>query len=243
MKDNTYFYHLDDGFYYHRSSARNGTIYYKCIKYERGCRARAVYSPNYGFEETERSPGHDHERDPLYPDEVALRRAVLERCKLLEYISFRDIIDEEGAWYVCIHFINFNFTVMFLFIILLCYRFDIEVSSRVTLGRMRNSMRTARLQKYPDPPTSLRHLSRILNDDRFRIVTQTDDGQDNIYGGSVTARDGSHHILFVSKRMLNILRTSRILHGDGTVKVVPTGANANLLAQQVHLSPMSTYTM
>ncbi|KAK3926922.1 GTPase Der [Frankliniella fusca] len=171
----------------------------------------STITPNEGLEETERSRGHDHEPDPHYPDEVALRRAILDRCRSLEYVSFRDILDQEGAW------------------------FDFEVQSRVTLARMRNAMRSARMQNYPELPRSLRNLTRVLNDDQFRVITQTEDGTDNLYGGSVTATDGSHHIMFVSQRMLNYLKISRILHGDGTRKVIPLGANANFLAQQVHL--------
>jgi len=116
----------------------------------------------------------------------------------------------------------------------LLFRFDVEVSSRVTLPIMKNAMRKARMDNFPDPPESLRQLTRILNDDRYRVLTQSDDGADNLYGGSVTAADHSHHVMFVSERMLQVARDSRILHGDGTVKVVPTGAYAQRLAQQVH---------
>ncbi|KAK3926018.1 Glucose-1-phosphate adenylyltransferase [Frankliniella fusca] len=116
-----------------------------------------------------------------------------------------------------------------------CVRFDVNVSSRVTLARIRNAMRNSRMHNYPALPRSLRGLTRILNDDRFAVICQTDDGTDNIYGGSTTARDGSHHVLFLSERMIEILKESKILHGDGTKKVVPIGANGYFLAQQVYV--------
>ncbi|KAE8738407.1 hypothetical protein FOCC_FOCC016113 [Frankliniella occidentalis] len=51
----------------------------------------------------------------------------------------------------------------------------------------------------------------------------TEDGQDNLYRGSVTDTDGHHHILFASARMIQKMRDFNVLHGDGTFKIVPVG--------------------
>lgn len=67
--------------------------YYKCVRYERGCRGRAIFDPLDGFSHT--NPHNGHLQDPHYPDEMALRRSILERCRSLEYTSFHQILGEE----------------------------------------------------------------------------------------------------------------------------------------------------
>ncbi|KAK3919969.1 Ribonuclease HII [Frankliniella fusca] len=102
--------------------------------------------------------------------------------------------------------------------------FGPEVVARVTYARMRTSMRNARLSRFPNPlPANLVELTDILQDPRYTVITMSDDGLDNIYGGSVTDIDGFHHILFISERMLQRARTFRILHSDGTFRVTPHG--------------------
>ncbi|KAK3925520.1 Pol polyprotein [Frankliniella fusca] len=89
---------------------------------------------------------------------------------------------------------------------------------------MRTSMRRARMSRFPPIPHSLLELTRLLQDPRYRILTMTDDGLDNLYAGSVTDTAGRHHILFASERMLQKMREFNTLHGDGTFKIVPVGA-------------------
>lgn len=102
------------------------------------------------------------------------------------------------------------------------FRFDPEVVSRVTYARMRTPMRNARLSRYPRPmPQNLLALTQVLMDPQYQVMTITQDGTDNIYGGSVTDTDGIHHVLFVSQRMLEQMRRFRVLHGDGTFRAVP----------------------
>lgn len=90
---NTYFYHIDDGYHYHQSDTRQGTTYYKCVLAGRGCRGRATFDAIDGFIHTS---GHNHDPDPVYPDEMALRRNILRRCEALEYTTFPRIIFQEG---------------------------------------------------------------------------------------------------------------------------------------------------
>lgn len=88
----TYFYHITDGFHYHLSDQRPGTMYLKCVQYERGCRGRAVIDDEEGFVHT---AVHNHERDIHYPQEMEVKRRILARCRALDYASFTTIIEQE----------------------------------------------------------------------------------------------------------------------------------------------------
>lgn len=82
-------------------------------------------------------------------------------------------------------------------------------------------MRNARRRNYPNQPQNLHGLTEILLDPQYTVLTLTDDGNDNIYGGSVTDANGHHHVLFVSNRMVNQMRIFNVLHADGTFNAVP----------------------
>lgn len=72
---------------------------------------------------------------------------------------------------------------------------------------------------YPAIPYTLSDLTRtLLSHDR---VSKTIDGLQNMYAGSVDASDGSHHVAFISPRMLEYLGTLKLLQGDGTFKARP----------------------
>lgn len=86
-------------------------------------------------------------------------------------------------------------------------------------------MRNARLRNYPFVPNDLRRLTDILMNPQHRVITMTQDGQDNLYAGSVTDARGAHHVLFISDRMAAVARDLRVLHGDGTFKTRPAGLN------------------
>lgn len=106
-------------------------------------------------------------------------------------------------------------------------------------------MRNARLQRYPPPPETLRDLTEILQDPRYSVITLSQDGQDNIYGGSVDDADGEHHILFISQRMVEKCREFSVLHADGTFKSVPVGlhfaAQVFLILSHYNISFISVY--
>jgi len=89
----TFFYHIENGYYFHESEQRHGTIYFKCVRAARGCRGRASYDPTEGFVLT---GDHNHAADPHYADEMALRHRILQRCESLEYVSFQRIILDES---------------------------------------------------------------------------------------------------------------------------------------------------
>lgn len=94
------------------------------------------------------------------------------------------------------------------------------------MPRMRTAMRNARMERFPDMPQNLRGLTRILINPVHRVLTLTTDGEDNLYAGSATDVNGGHHVLFASARMLDLMRTFRVLHCDGTFKVIPAGTEA-----------------
>lgn len=93
-KEGTFFYHIEDGFHYHKSSEKDGTLYFKCVQFERGCRGRAIFNLFDGFYHSQ--PHDTHPADIHYPDEQALRHSVLNRCKQLEYVGYKDILAQES---------------------------------------------------------------------------------------------------------------------------------------------------
>lgn len=193
----TYFYHIEDGWQYHLSYERDASSYFKCVRQSKGCLGRATYDRAEGFLHS--SP-HDHDADIHYPDEMAMRRNVLSRCENMEYITYQNIILEEGR------------------------KFPPEVRARVTFARMRTPMRNARMQRFPPPPATLEDLTAVLMNPQYSVLTMTHDGLDNIYSGSVTDTDGFHHILFMSRRMIELARQLAVIHSDGTFKTVPISA-------------------
>lgn len=101
-------------------------------------------------------------------------------------------------------------------------RFGPEVVARVTFVRMKTAMKNARLSRFPrPPPATLEELTNLHQDPQYQVITMTDDGLDNLYGGSLEDVLGGHHVVYMSHRQLNRMRSMRVLHSDGTFKVVP----------------------
>lgn len=49
-REGSFFFHIEDGYhYYWNDEDKNGTIYFKCVQYGKGCRGRASLSPDKGF--------------------------------------------------------------------------------------------------------------------------------------------------------------------------------------------------
>lgn len=95
----SFFFHINDGFHYHKNSEVEGTIYFKCVRYEQGCRGRARFDLAEGFVHSATSR-HNHDPDMYYPDEMALRNRIIRRCERLEYVGYQQIIDEESDGFV-----------------------------------------------------------------------------------------------------------------------------------------------
>lgn len=108
-RGDTRFYHINDGWHYHRNRVDHGTYYFKCVLYEQGCQGRAMFDPVDGFRHTQ---GHNHALDLVYPEEMALRNAILQRCRGLDYASYTRILDEEYLRYINLHSKYFCFTII-----------------------------------------------------------------------------------------------------------------------------------
>ena len=97
------------------------------------------------------------------------------------------------------------------------HRYSRRVRSRMTIRRLRNSMYRARMSSYPQPGhQTLRELTQLLLQQQWRKISSTVDGGENLYAGSITAVDGSHHVAFMSPRMRNFSSRITVLQSDGT---------------------------
>jgi len=90
----------------------------------------------------------------------------------------------------------------------------------MNLKRLGSSMARRRGKRYPKIPDTLLDLTRSLLDNAD--VAKTVDEEENLYAGSVTASDGSHHLAFFSPRMLKYLGNLKLIQGDGTFKARPS---------------------
>ncbi|XP_034247294.1 uncharacterized protein LOC117649035 [Thrips palmi] len=198
----SWLYHVGDGWHYRRNVFKKGTMYLKCVKKQ--CSGRALCDRWRGFLHTGH---HNHRRDRFYPLYLELRRRILQRCRSLEFVSFRRILVQESRGY------------------------PVQVQLRLRLSKIRPAMQRARSRMYPPPPATLQELTGILQDPRYQVISATNDARDSLYAGSVTAADGSHHIIFMSRRMALVAQSLNILFADGTFKVLPAIEQLDLASQ------------
>lgn len=185
-------FHSGDGFYYRADNCpeRFSTVYLRCIgRYRQRCFGRAILTVDNELVPTAQ---HCHPPDPNYAMELQLRHNILERCRARGYHPYRLILQEERA------------------------AFPLEVRARITMPRIRTSMRNARMERYPNIPATLLDLGDLLRDPQYESICSTIDGNDNIFGNQVTATDGSVSIIFASDRMLRFMARVRIIFCDGT---------------------------
>lgn len=74
-----FFYHIDDGFYFHEIARFRGRIYFNCVRAAKDCCGRAVFDETDGFVLTR---NHNHGPHHQYLDEIAFRRNFLQMKKL-----------------------------------------------------------------------------------------------------------------------------------------------------------------
>ena len=91
----------------------------------------------------------------------------------------------------------------------------------MTMRRLRTSVNQRRNKSYPNIPLTLRDLTRLLLQKKYRNISRTVDGDDNLYAGSTTATDGSHHVAFISQRMLEFMSDIKVIQSDGTFRARP----------------------
>ncbi|KAJ1526453.1 hypothetical protein ONE63_009587 [Megalurothrips usitatus] len=196
-RSGSYFFHNgDNGHAYHYSSDRTFVIYFKCVLYDQGCRGRAILRLGQGFKHS--SP-HNHAPNPYLLQEREFRRTLLERCSTKKWVSYKDILDEARG----------------------DQRYSARVRSRMTMNRLRTSMRNARTKTYPAIPQTLKELTELLMKKKNRYLAKTTDNKDLLYAGSVDASDGSHNVVFISKRMRKVMADVQVIHADGTFKSRP----------------------
>ena len=99
------------------------------------------------------------------------------------------------------------------------FSYSRNVRSKMNLRRLRTSMHRVRSGTFPPVPQTLLELTQVLLG--HPRVSVTVDGEQNMYAGSITANDGSHHVVFVSRRMLDFMGQCKLLQGDGTFKSRP----------------------
>jgi len=109
-----------------------------------------------------------------------------------------------------------------------------EVQIRLRLSKIRSAMQRARSSMFPPPPATLEELTAILQDPRYQVICATHDARDSLYAGSVIANDGSHHIIFMSRRMARVARSLNLLFADGTFKVLPAIEELDKASQVLH---------
>ncbi|KAK3908301.1 Cytoplasmic protein NCK2 [Frankliniella fusca] len=195
FRPGTHYYHLGNGGYaYHASDDSPQAIYFKCVFYERGCRGRAIYSYNGRF--TESQP-HDHAADAHFVGERHFRENLLNEIGERRFVNYQEILDQYRS----------------------DQRYARNVRCKMTLARLRGSMREKHMGRYPNIPHTMRKLTQVLLQNNF--VSKTIDGEENLYAGSCTDAEGHHHIAFFSPRMLQFMPSLKIIQGDGTFKSRP----------------------
>ncbi|KAK3910410.1 Tryptophan 2,3-dioxygenase, partial [Frankliniella fusca] len=209
----SHFYHLGDGrFAYHVSYETWSSIYFKCVLYERGCRGRAILKQGGTFSETQ---GHNHPPDPNFVGERHFRANLLEDIENnVRFVGYQEIFDQfrSDQRYMLWHRSPILKCVMVLS--KYCGLYTRRVRSKMTLRRLRSTMYNTRMKKYPNLPYTMRELTRVLL--QHSNISQTIDDAENLYAGSVTATDASHHIALFSPRVLRFMSNIRIVHSDGT---------------------------
>ncbi|XP_034246305.1 uncharacterized protein LOC117648159 [Thrips palmi] len=195
FKVGSHYYHLGDGRYaYHASDDTRNAVYFKCVLYERGCRGRAIYKYGGSFRETQH---HNHAPDPDFVGMRHFRENLLDEIHDARYVNYEQLLDQFRS----------------------DQRYSRKVRCKMTLKRLRGSMYKTRMNKYPQIPHTMRELTQILlSNDK---ISKTIDDSENLYAGSTTATDGSHHIAFFSPRMLRFMENLKIIQGDGTFKSRP----------------------
>lgn len=108
-----------------------------------------------------------------------------------------------------------------LYVLHIGFRQPPRVKRQLRLAKMRSAMQRVRQSMYPRVPETLVGLTRILQNPRYRVIAATVDATDSLYAASVTDRNGHHHIIFSSRRMLRFAKQFTLLFSDGTFKTLP----------------------
>ncbi|XP_034246644.1 uncharacterized protein LOC117648296 [Thrips palmi] len=106
-------------------------------------------------------------------------------------------------------------------------RISRQAAARIPLVSLRSSMRRARLENRPRIPHSLKDFDKVLRSRRYRRLSRTMDGKDNVYAGRAgSAADKTISLIFVTRRMRRYMRKVKRIFCDGTFSPVPRGMKA-----------------
>lgn len=109
-------------------------------------------------------------------------------------------------------------------------RGGINVAARLPPAALRSAINRARSAMYPPIPLSLYDLGQLMNNGQLPMLTTSDDGRDNIFGGVVHG-NGFTSIVFLSRRMRRFMRRVRMVFCDGTFSSRPSEPNSGQVLQ------------
>ncbi len=236
IRPRTRFWRGPDLHDYHMNRVMNGgRVSMRCVEWwVLKCPGRCSVSSAYtAFRQTTR---HNHDPVKHRIQARAFRHVLMERCRSGDHTGYKRMYNQEGG---DLSKIENNFYLMFLsmctciLILELFFRISRQAASRMPLVTLRPSMRRARLQNRPQIPRSIKELDKILSRRRYRKLSCTIDGKDNVYAGRAgSASQKTISALFVSRRMLRYMNKSRRIQSifcDATFCPVPRGMKANQL--------------
>ncbi|XP_034250836.1 uncharacterized protein LOC117651143 [Thrips palmi] len=194
----SHYYHLGDGSHaYHFNTETSSSLYFRCVFYDKlNCRGRAIMRFGGAFRH---SNPHNHPPDRDLVSKRHFRENVLDECRDAKYVSYQQILDKARS----------------------DRRYHRRVRCTMTMRRLRNAMYKARMDSFPQIPDTLSEVTQLLLQRRWAKISSTVDGDDNLYAGSITALDGSHNVVFMSRRMRDFAGRISILQSDGTFRARP----------------------
>ncbi|KAK3922600.1 Methylthioribose-1-phosphate isomerase [Frankliniella fusca] len=202
MRRRTKIYHFQDGHSYHANRVmKGGRTYMKChLLFKRRCNGAGSLGVDGDFHQTIR---HNHPQTRLLIHERRLRHAVLNRCRAGDLSDFFNIYHEERRK----------------------LKTPKDAAVNLPLIKLRPCMQRAREDRLPHIPHTLSQLSDALMRGENAHITQTLDGEDNLFAGVVGRSDNrTRCVLLFSKRKLKYMSSRRRVQKvfcDGTF-VVPS---------------------
>ncbi|KAK3907416.1 RuBisCO large subunit-binding protein subunit alpha, chloroplastic [Frankliniella fusca] len=225
IRPRTRFWRGPDLHDYHVNRVMNGRrISMRCVEWWMlKCPGRCSVSSAYTeFRQTTR---HNHDPVKHRIQARAFRHVLMERCRSGDHTGYKRMYNQERRR----------------------LKISRQAASRMPLVTLRPSMRRARLENRPQIPRSIKELDKILSRRRYRKLSCTIDGKDNVYAGRAgSASQKTISALFVSRRMLRYMNKSRRVQSifcDATFCPVPRGMKANQLftistIRQHHVIPL-----
>ncbi|KAJ1518904.1 hypothetical protein ONE63_011490 [Megalurothrips usitatus] len=107
-------------------------------------------------------------------------------------------------------------------------RISRQAACAIPLVKLRSSMRRARLENRPRIPHSLKDLDKVLRRKKWKALSRTLDGKDNVYAGRAgSAAEKTLSLVFFTRRMCKYLRKVKKIYCDATFSPVPRGMKAH----------------